>query len=180
MKNKSQVKKIGNRVILPLIIFAVGGLLLPIYAAPYIYSLLPINPYQSNQSAVSIKIQNRNLIPGEIFSLKSSHSSGSANISRFEYACQTDNDFHISYQSHSRNKQLPCGVTIRLPERQRHSFRVQANENRHQAQENISIIVTVQLGQKTATTTFSVMLKNQQGGKETSSRSDTKMKSLEL
>jgi len=98
-----------------LTVFVAGGLLLPIYAAPFIYDLLPVQPpKQQLADRLSIRTENRNVNYGESFTITASTPDGQARITNISYSCGFS-DVSFGYKTGDGLRDLPCGKRVELP-----------------------------------------------------------------
>jgi hypothetical protein len=129
MNSKSQIIRIVSRMgqmIALLAVFAGVGFLLPIYAAPTIFSALSITPYEESNRQVSVRITNRNIANDEEVVFGVSSPGVSADITAINYSCKIS-DVTLLYPVSDGYKRLPCGTDVYIPARQRHSITVQTS-----------------------------------------------------
>jgi len=107
-----------------LAVFIGVGFLLPMYAAPVIFSTISITPHQSSSRQVSIRIANRNVVNDGEVKFSVSGPGVSANITAINYSCEIK-DVTLLYPVSDRYKRLPCGTDVYIPTQQRHNITVQ-------------------------------------------------------
>jgi len=133
MKLKSQTARIIFRMTQIALLLAVivgGGFLLPLFAAPSLFSVFSITPL-GNQPAhqVSFRIDNRNADSGDRVRITASAPDVSAHITAVRYSCAISG-VALRYPTDSETyKTLPCGTDVYLPAQRSHTFSVNTDRS---------------------------------------------------
>jgi|AntRauTorckE6833_2_1112554.scaffolds.fasta_scaffold19212_4 hypothetical protein len=110
-------------------IIFIGGLVIPIYTAPYLANFLSITtPYEVAQQTMSVQISNRNANNGETVVIGISNPDSSVQMESFLYSCGFS-EISLIYMNGNEMKNIPCDVELQLPPRTQHRLRVQTSKN---------------------------------------------------
>lgn len=127
MNQRSKVVRTLRRaieIILLIGLFVGGGILVPMYTAPAVFSFLPYTtPMEAQSQQVTVRLANRNLNSGESVSVTARSPAADVRIKRIRYSCGIG-DIQIVYPTNQGSKQLPCGTDVIVPEQSNHELQV--------------------------------------------------------
>lgn len=127
MKKTSRVKRVAStasELALLVAIFILGGLILPIYAAPYFADIFSITtPYEAARQTMSVQIQNRNVSHGETVTIGVSDPASTVRVKTFSYECDFP-EITLAYVQAGDIKEIPCDTELSLPDSTQHRLMV--------------------------------------------------------
>lgn len=120
---KSQISKIlktAGQLALLIMFFVLVGFVLPIRIAPAVADLFSITtPYEAAREVMSVRIDNRNVSSGEIFTVGVSDPASSVRVTSLSYSCDFTG-ITLAYVDAADVKLIPCDTALQLPQTSQH------------------------------------------------------------